>query len=56
VSHSEYNIITPQVGAVRGNGVVITPTATTPDTPESTNQSGRTTKKVTVTVSGAAAK
>jgi hypothetical protein len=50
VSNSEYNIITPQVGAVRGNSVVLTPpSGTTTYTLEATNQFGRTTKKVTIT-------
>jgi hypothetical protein len=51
VTNSEYNIVTPQVGPVRGNSVVLTvPTATTTYTLESTNQYGRTKKTVTVTV------
>jgi len=51
VSNSEYNIITPQVGAVRGSSVILAlPAGTTTYTLESTNQFGRTTKKLTVTV------
>ncbi len=50
VSNAEYNIITPQAGAVRGNSVMLVPDATTTYKLESTNQFGRTTKSVTVTV------
>jgi hypothetical protein len=50
VTNAEYNIITPQVGPVRGTSVVIVPSATTTYKLESTNQYGRTTKSVTVTV------
>ncbi|MGD0074145.1 MAG: hypothetical protein ABSD31_07350 [Candidatus Binataceae bacterium] len=50
VSYSEYNIISPTVGAVRGTSVVVTPSATTTYTLYSTNAYGRTTSKVTVTV------
>jgi hypothetical protein len=49
-SNSEYNIVTPQVGPVRGANVVLTPSATTTYKLESTNQYGRTQKSVTVTV------
>ena len=49
-TNSEYNIITPQVGPVRGNSVVIVPSATTTYKLEATNQYGRTTKSATVTV------
>ena len=49
-TNSEYNIITPQVGTVRGTSVVFTPSATTTYKLEATNQYGRTTKSVTVTV------
>jgi hypothetical protein len=48
VSGSEYNIITPLVGPVRGTSVV--PVTTTTYTLESTNQFGRARKTVTVTV------
>jgi len=51
VANGEYNIITPQVGPVRGNSIVLTPPAgTTTYTLEATNQYGRTKKTVTVTV------
>ena len=50
VSNSTYNIIDPQVGPVRGTQIVVTPTATTTYTFYSTNQFGRTTATVTVTV------
>src|SRR5262249_36391076 len=50
VSNSTYNIIDPQVGAVRGTQVVVNPTATTTYTLYSTNQFGQTTATVTVTV------
>ena len=50
VSDSEYNIISPTVGAVRGTSIVVTPSATTTYTLYSTNQYGRSTSKVTVTV------
>jgi len=49
-SNSEYNIVTPQVGPVRGNSIVVSPAVTTTYKLESTNQYGRTTKSVTVTV------
>ena len=47
---SDYNIITPQAGPVRGNSIVLTPSATTTFTLESTNQYGRTQKSVKVKV------
>jgi len=51
VTGSEYNIVTPQVGAVRGNSVVIVPAAgKTVYTLTTTNQYGRTTKTVTINV------
>jgi hypothetical protein len=50
VSNATYNIISPQVGAVRGTSVVVTPAATTTYTLYSTNQYGRSTQTVTVTV------
>jgi hypothetical protein len=49
-SNAEYNIIDPQAGPVRGTSVVLTPSATTTYTLSSTNQFGRTTATVTVTV------
>lgn len=45
-----YNIISPVVGPVRISQVVVAPTATTTFTLYSTNQYGRTTASVTVTV------
>ena len=50
VSNATYNIISPAVGPVRGTSTVVTPAATTTYTLYSTNQYGRTTAKVTVTV------
>src|SRR5215472_3808657 len=49
-SNAEYNLIDPQAGPVRGTSIVLTPTATTTYTLSSTNQFGRTTATVTVTV------
>ena len=45
-----YNIISPTVGSVRGSSIVLEPAATTTYTLYSTNQYGRTTATVTVTV------
>jgi hypothetical protein len=45
-----YYIVTPQVGAIRGSSVVVTPTQTTTYTLDATNEFGRTTATVTVTV------
>jgi len=50
VSNSLYNIIDPQVGPVRGTSIVVTPSATTTYTLSATNQFGRSTAAVTVTV------
>jgi hypothetical protein len=50
VTNSIYNIVSPQVGPVRPTSVVVTPSATTTYTLYSTNQYGRTTAQVTVTV------
>ncbi len=50
VSNSEYNIIDPQAGPVRGTSTVVMPSATTTYTLYTTNQFGRTTATVTVTV------
>ncbi len=50
VSNAEYNIVSPQVGVIGGTSVMIIPTATTTYTLYSTNQYGRTTAKVKVTV------
>jgi hypothetical protein len=49
-SNTTYNIIDPQVGPVRGTSIVVTPSATTTYSLYSTNQFGRTTATVTVTV------
>src|SRR5437868_5817405 len=49
-SNSEYNIIDPQAGPVRGTSIVVNPSATTTYTLNSTNQFGRTTATATVTV------
>jgi hypothetical protein len=50
VSGQIYNIITPQVGPVRGTSVIVVPPATTTYTLDATNQFGRTSASVTVTV------
>ena len=50
VSNSMYNIIDPQAGPVRGTSIVVNPSATTTYTLYSTNQFGRSTAAVTVTV------
>jgi hypothetical protein len=50
VSNSVYNLIDPQAGAVRGTQIVLAPAATTTYTLYATNQYGRTTATVTVTV------
>ncbi len=50
VSGAQYIIISPQVGAVRGNSVTLNPTATTTYSLYATNQYGRTTATVTVNV------
>ncbi len=50
VSNAGYNIVSPQVGVMRGNSVTIVPTKTTTYALYSTNQYGRTTAKVKVTV------
>ncbi len=47
---TSYFIVSPQVGAVRGSSVTVTPSATTTYTLSATNQFGRTTKTVSVTV------
>jgi len=49
-SNATYQIVSPGVGAVRGTSVTVNPTATTTYTLYSTNQYGRTTSTVTVTV------
>jgi hypothetical protein len=50
VSNGEYNIVSPQVGVTRGSSAIVTPAKTTTYTLYSTNQYGRTTAKVKVTV------
>jgi hypothetical protein len=50
VSGASYLTITPQVGAVRGTSLVVTPSATATYTLSATNQFGRTTSTVMVTV------
>jgi len=50
VTDSIYNIISPQVGPVRGTSVIVYPTATTTYGLYATNQYGRKIAKVTVTV------
>jgi hypothetical protein len=47
---ASYFDITPQVGAIRGNSVVVAPSQTTTYTLNATNQFGRGTSTVTVTV------
>ena len=49
-SGASYYIVSPQIGAVRGNGAVVTPSQTTTYTLYATNQFGRTTATVTITV------
>ena len=50
VTNSTYNLIDPQAGPVRGTQIVVVPSATTTYTLYTTNQFGRTTATVTVTV------
>jgi hypothetical protein len=50
VTGGEYNIISPVIGPVRGTSVTFTPSQTATYTLYSTNQYGRTTATVTVTV------
>jgi hypothetical protein len=50
VSNSTYNSIDPTAGPVRGTSIVVNPAATTTYTLYTTNQFGRTTATVTVTV------
>ena len=49
-SSTQYEIISPGPGAVRGRSVVVNPTSTTTYTLYATNQYGRTTATVTVNV------
>jgi hypothetical protein len=50
VTGATYLIVTPQIGAVRGTSVTVTPAATTTYTLIATGQFGRSTQNVTVTV------
>jgi hypothetical protein len=50
VSGASYFVVSPQVGAVRGSSVTVTPTATTTYTLYATNGYGRSTANVKVTV------
>ena len=50
VTNGEYYIVSPSLGAIRGNSVVVNPTVTTMYTLYATNQYGRTTATVTVRV------
>jgi hypothetical protein len=50
VSNADYNIVSPQVGVVVGTSVTVVPAKTTTYTLYSTNQYGRTTATVKVTV------
>jgi hypothetical protein len=50
VTGASYFVVSPQVGAVRGTTVIVTPKATTTYTLFGTNEYGRSTAKVTVTV------
>jgi hypothetical protein len=50
VTGASYIIVSPQIGAVRGSSVSVTPTATTTYTLYATNAFGQTTSTVTVTV------
>ena len=49
-SQASYFIVSPQVGAVRGNSVTVYPTVTTTYTLYATNQYSRSKKRVTVTI------
>lgn len=50
VSGASYNIVSPQIGAIRGTSVSVTPSQTTIYYLISTNEYGRSTARVTVTV------
>jgi hypothetical protein len=50
VTGASYFVMSPRLGAVRGNSVVVTPSATTTYTLYGANEYGRTTAKVKVTV------
>jgi hypothetical protein len=49
-SGASYYVVSPQVGAVRGNSVIVTPLETTTYTLYATNQYGRTNASMTVTI------
>jgi hypothetical protein len=49
-SNAQYVVVSPEVGAVRGTSVTVKPSATTTYTLSATNQYGRTTSTVTVSV------
>src|SRR5580704_2396889 len=50
VTGASYFDVTPQVGAIRGNSVVVTPSQTTTYTLNATNKFGRSSSTVTITV------
>jgi hypothetical protein len=50
VTGASYFDVTPQIGAIRGNSVAVTPTQTTTYTLNATNQFGRTTATVSINV------
>jgi len=50
VTGASYFVISPQVGALRGNSIIVSPTVTTTYTLYGTNQYGRSTSRVKVTV------
>jgi hypothetical protein len=50
VTNASYFVVSPQVGAVRGTSITVTPETTTTYTLYGTNEYGRSTAKVTVTV------
>ena len=50
IINGEYNIVSPSLGALRGNSAVVYPKTTTTYTLYATNQYGRSTAQVTVTV------
>jgi hypothetical protein len=50
VAGASYFIVTPQVGAIRGTSISVTPTQTTTYTLDATNEFGRTTATVTITM------
>jgi hypothetical protein len=50
VTNGEYYVVSPSVGAIRGTSVVVNPRTTTSYTLYATNQYGRTTAQVNVTV------